>query len=471
MGVRRLVLIVVSMFLLAMCLGYIVNAQGVGRENIYENFELFGRAFQNVRNYYYDTEKIKPRDLIYGAVEGMLEALEDEHSTFLPPAELKYLSEETSGEFGGLGIMIGIRDRVLTVISPMYGTPAWEKHIQPGDMITYINGETTKDLPLNDALRKLRGPVGSTVTITLMRPNQDEPFDVTIKRALIKLETVKTTFLEEEGIAYVKVTQFSENTADMLKQAYSSFKNKPGFKGLIIDLRNNPGGLLTSATEVANLFIPEGLLVYTKGRDADATRSYLASRSRFAIPENLPIAVLVNKGSASASEILAGALQDTKRATVIGETTFGKASVQSIRPLADGSAIKLTVALYYTPAGREINQKGLEPDMRVEIPEYSKDEQRAILRLMNDEHLANFVKAYPAYTGEQLQEFAEMLEKKDIALPLEELERWIYWEKNKIGEPELVNLRFDLQLRKTVECFNNGTIRAAQKLKIFSDIF
>jgi carboxyl-terminal processing protease len=458
------------MLLLAVCLGYIVNAQGVARESIYENFELFGRAFQNIRNYYYDTEKIKPRDLIYGAIQGMLEALEDEHSTFLQPAELKRLSEETSGEFGGLGIFIGIRDRILTVISPIYGTPAWEKHIQPGDRITYIDGVTTKDLPLDEALRKLRGPVGTNVTITLVRPNQDEPFDITIRRALIRIETVKSTFLEKEGLAYIKVTQFSETTAEMLKKAYDSFKNKPGFRGVIIDLRNNPGGLLSAATEVANLFIPEGLLVYTKGRDAESTRAYTANRSRFAIPETHPIAVLVNKGSASASEILAGALQDTKRATIIGETTFGKASVQSIRPLADGSAMKLTVALYYTPAGREINRKGLTPDMLVEIPEYSRAEQRSVLRLMNDEYLSNFVKAHPSYTEQQLREFADMLARRDIVLPLEELERWIHWERNKIGEPELVNLRFDRQLRRAVESLTNGTIRAEPKLRIFSNI-
>jgi carboxyl-terminal processing protease len=458
-----------SMMLLAVCLGFFVNAQGIGRENVYENFEFFGRAFQNVRNYYYDTEKIKPRDLIYGAVKGMLDALEDEHTSFLPPAELKYLSEETSGEYGGLGIVIGIRNRVLTVVSPIYGTPAWEKHIQSGDVISFIDGVTTADLPLNDALRKLRGPAGTSVTVTLLRPNHDEPFDVTIERALIQLETVKTAFLEKEGIAYIKLTQFSENTVDLLKKAYESHKANPLLKSMIIDLRNNPGGLLTSATEAANLFIPEGLLVYTKGREPETTHSYMASRSRFVIPESIPIAVLVNKGSASASEILAGALQDTKRAVIIGETTFGKASVQSIRPLSDGSAIKLTVALYYTPAGREIHQKGLTPDIVVGIPEYSKTEQKALNRLLNEEYLAQFVKQHPVYTKAQLDEFANMLKSKDIDLPPEELERWIYWEKNKIGEPELINLRFDLQLRKAVELLTNGNIQAEKKLQVYSE--
>jgi len=470
MAWRRLVLSVASMLLLALCLGFLVNAQGVGRENVYENFELFGRAFQNVRNYYYDTEKINPRDLIYGAVKGMLEALEDEHTSFLPPADVKSLSESTSGEYGGLGIVIGLRDRALTVISPIYGTPAWEKHIQPGDKITYIDGETTKDILLDDALRKLRGPVGSTVTITIARSNQEEVFDISIKRALIRIETVKTAFLEDEGIAYIKITQFSENTAELLKDAYASVKDKPNLKSLIVDLRNNPGGLLGSATDIANLFIPEGLLVYTKGREAESTRAYMASRSRFLIPENLPIAVLVNKGSASASEILAGALQDTKRATIMGETTFGKASVQSIRPLSDGSAIKLTVALYYTPAGRQIHTEGLTPDIAVEVPEYSAAEQKAVNRLLNDDYLANFIKEHPEYNDRQVREFADALRDKDIVLPPEELERWLYWEKNKIGEPELVNLRFDVQLRKAVECLTNGRIKTEKELKVFSNV-
>jgi len=459
----------VGMMLLAVCLGFIVNGQVIGRDNVYENFELFSKAFQNIRNYYYDTEKIKSKDLIYGGIKGMLEALEDEHTTFLPPAELKSLSEETSGEFGGLGIMIGIREKVLTVISPIYGTPAWEKHIQPGDMITYIDGVTTKDIPLVDAVRKLRGPVGSTVTITIMRPNQDEPFDVIIKRALIRIETVKTAYLEKEALGYIKVTQFSENTEELLRKAYTEFAKKQ-VQGIIIDLRNNPGGLLSAATEVANLFIPEGLLVYTKGREAEPVRRFEAARARAVFDAKIPLVVLVNKGSASASEIVAGALQDTGRAVLLGETTFGKGSVQTIRPMTDGSAIKLTVALYYTPAGRQIHKKGLVPDIVVPVPEYSKVEQKAVLRLMNEDHLAKFLKENPEYTQKQLADFIDVLRKKDIVLPPEEVERWIYWEKNKIGEPELVNLRFDLQLRRAVELFGTGKVRAPEKVRVFSEI-
>lgn len=469
MGIRKIILGAVGMTLLAVCLGFIVNGQMIGRDNVYENFELFSKAFQNIRNYYYDTEKIKSKELIYGGIKGMLEALEDEHTSFLPPAELKSLAEETSGEFGGLGIMIGIREKVLTVISPIYGTPAWEKHILPGDMITHIDGVITKDISLVDAVRKLRGPVGSTVSITILRPNQDEPFDVRIKRALIKIETVKTSYLEKEGLGYIKLTQFSENTEELLRKAYAEFAKKR-LKGIIIDLRNNPGGLLSAATEVANLFIPEGLLVYTKGREAEPVRRFEAARARAIFDVKIPLVVLVNKGSASASEIVAGALQDTGRAVLLGETTFGKGSVQTIRPMTDGSAIKLTVALYYTPAGRQIHKKGLVPDIVVPIPEYGKDEQKAVLRLMNEEHLAKFLKENPNYTQKQLADFIEFLRKKDIVLSAEEVERWLYWEKNKIGEPELVNLRFDVQLRKAVELFGAGTIRAPEKMRVFSEI-
>ncbi len=469
MGKRKLLAGTVGMILLAVCLGFFVNGQVIGRDSVYENFELFSKAFQNIRNYYYDTDKIKSKDLIYGGIRGMLEALEDEHTSFLPPAELKSLSEETSGEFGGLGIMIGIREKVLTVISPIYGTPAWEKHIQPGDMIMSIDGVTTKDIPLVDAVRKLRGPVGSTVTITILRPNQDESFDVVIKRALIRIETVKTAYLEREGLGYIKITQFSENAEELLRKAWAEFSQKQ-IKGVILDLRNNPGGLLSSATEVANLFISEGLLVYTKGREAEPVRRFEASRARAIFDTRIPLIVMVNKGSASASEIVAGALQDTGRAILLGENTFGKGSVQTIRPMMDGSAIKLTVALYYTPAGRQIHKKGLVPDIVVPVPEYSKAEQKAVLRLMNEDHLARFLKEHPEYTAKHLADFVEALRKKDIVLPEEEVERWIYWEKNKVGEPELVNLRFDIQLRKAVELFGNATIKAPGKIRVFTEV-
>lgn len=456
---RRILLwsgsLLVTAVLLGMFFGKNVNA---GSSSMYENLELFNNVFRNVRSYYYDVEKVKSKNLIYGAIKGMLQSLDDEHTTFMTPKEMRALHEDTRGQFGGLGIMIGIRDDKLTVISPLEGTPAWEKHLRAGDVITYIDGKTTKGISLRDAVSKLRGPVGSKVKITIMREGHDEPFDVEIIRAVIRINTVKSTFLKKDNIAYIKLTGFAKNTPRMLAQALDKMLKQHQPKALIIDLRNNPGGLLTAAIRVTDLFLSQGLIVYTKGRDRENDRYFFANEGSTRIPNKLPLAVLVNKGSASASEILSGALQDTRRGVLFGEKTFGKGSVQTIKPLRDGSAVKLTVALYYTPAGRQIHKKGLKPDVTIEVPSYSKEEQKAIFKLINEKHLTRFVRKHPRYTREQVTKLYEELKKKGISITRYELGRWLDWEKNKIGKPRIVNLKYDRQLLKTLEYIRAGKL-------------
>ncbi|MGB9667838.1 MAG: S41 family peptidase [Thermosulfidibacteraceae bacterium] len=328
---------------------------------LYKNLKILAEAI-----HYVETSYVKPisgKDLIYGAIKGMMSTL-DPHSVFMPPDMLKELEVETKGEFGGVGMEITSKDDYIYVVSPIEDTPAWKAGIKAGDRIIKIDGVSTKGMSVMDAVKKLRGPKGTKVTITIMRSGVDKPFDVTIVRDIIKIKSVKYE-MKEDGIAYIKVRNFQETTADELDKALSDLSSKAKIKGIILDLRNNPGGLLSQAVSVSERFLPKGsLIVYTKGRDERDTMRFVAKSDKF---YDYPMVVLVNAGSASASEIVTGALKANRRAIVVGERTFGKGSVQSILPLSDGSAIKLTTAYYYTPDGTCIEEKGIIPD--VEIPD------------------------------------------------------------------------------------------------------
>jgi carboxyl-terminal processing protease len=290
----------------------------------------------------------------------------DPYSTFFTPEEFKEFTSETQGEFGGLGIEITMENNKLIVVTPIEDTPAFKAGIKPGDWIIEIDGEPTDKMTMFQAVKKMRGQPGTKVTLTIFRKGVDKPFKVEMVRDIIKVKSVKTKELENGKIGYIRLTQFQENSADEFEKALKQFKNK---EGIIIDLRNNPGGLLTSAVSIASMLIPKGkLIVYTQGRDPKNKEEFY-SESDPIVPKDVPIAVIVNKGSASASEILTGALKDHKRAIIVGDTTFGKASVQTLIPLQDGSGIKLTVAHYYTPNGNLIMNKGITPDIIVKMTE------------------------------------------------------------------------------------------------------
>jgi carboxyl-terminal processing protease len=316
-------------------------------------------------------ETVDAQKLMYGAVNGMLREL-DPHSSFLKPEDYKELQIETKGKFGGLGIEISVRDGILTVISPLEDTPADRAGVQANDQIIKIDDQPTQDMTLTEAVQKMRGPKGSKVKLTIIRKGERKPLEFELIRDTISIQSVKFRALEP-GYAYVRISSFQSGTSDDLKKALDELENAHHpINGLILDLRNDPGGLLDQAVEVSDEFLDQGLIVYTGGRLESQKMRFEAHKN--SKPRQYPIVVLVNSGSASASEIVAGALQDHKRAIIMGEQTFGKGSVQTVIPLNDGSAIRLTTSLYYTPSGRSIQAKGIEPDILVvrEIPQ--KDE-------------------------------------------------------------------------------------------------
>jgi carboxyl-terminal processing protease len=325
---------------------------------IYPQLEKFTDCLEKIQKYY--VEEVPPEKLIEGAIKGMTSVL-DPHSAYLTKEGYKEMQISTTGSFGGLGIEIGIRDSVLTVITPIEGTPAFEAKILPGDMILKIDDKSTAEMTLEDAVKLLRGPKGTKVTLTILRNPKEKPFDITITRAIIHIESVKAMLLEP-GYGYIRVRQFQVDTTEVIRKALT--ETAPNLKGLVLDLRFDPGGLLGQAIEVSDLFLGEGKIVYTDGRSSEDRKEYIAHKA--GTFEGFPMVVLINGGTASAAEIVAGALQDNKRAVVLGTKSFGKASVQTIIPLSDGSALKLTVARYFTPSGRSIQATGITPDIVVE---------------------------------------------------------------------------------------------------------
>ncbi|MCP9474283.1 MAG: S41 family peptidase [Nitrospira sp.] len=328
----------------------------------YEELKTFSEVLNQIQRHYVD--ETKPKELIQGAIRGMLATL-DPHSAYMTPEMYKEMQVETKGEFGGVGIQIGVKDNRLAVIAPIEGTPAHRAGIKAGDFIVKVNDETTKDLSLMDAVQKMRGPKGSKVSLTVQREGTPEPLVFTLVRDTIKIESVKSKVIEN-NLGYVRLTQFQESTGKDLAKAIKQFKEQK-VQGIIIDLRNNPGGLLTAAVDVSEQFLPSGkLIVYTKSRDGKKDEWFAKAKDQL---DNLPLIVLVNEGSASASEIVAGALQDWGRAVVVGTTSFGKGSVQTILALGDGSGLRLTTAKYYTPKGRTIQSTGITPDIVVKAPQ------------------------------------------------------------------------------------------------------
>ncbi len=332
----------------------------VDKSETYRLLELFGEVFERVRSDY--VEEVPDEKLIEAAVQGMLTSL-DPHSTFLNRKSFRDMQVQTKGEFGGLGIEVTMEGGYVKVVSPIDDTPAFRAGIKAGDLITHLDGESVRGLTLSKAVEKMRGPVNTNITLTIRR-GDNEVFDVTITRDKIRIKSVRHRI--EGNVGYIRITSFSEQTERGLRDAIDKIKAELGDRliGYVLDLRNNPGGLLDQAVLVADAFLDKGEIVSTRGRNKDNAQRYNATPGD--LTEGMPIVVLINRGSASASEIVAGALQDHRRAILLGTRSFGKGSVQTIIPLGRNGAIKLTTQLYYTPSGRSIQAKGIEPDIVVE---------------------------------------------------------------------------------------------------------
>ncbi|MBM4273889.1 MAG: S41 family peptidase [Deltaproteobacteria bacterium] len=324
---------------------------------------VFAQALALVEEQYAEPKPVK--DLVYGAIQGVVSTL-DPHSSFMNPEDFRELQIETKGKFSGIGIEITMKDRILTVVSPIEGTPAYQAGLMAGDQIVKINGQTTKNMSLTEAVKMIRGPKNSKVTLTINREGFTQPRDFSIVREIIPIRSIKARILDG-GIGYIRLSTFQDQTDSDLRAMLKKMQQRLSpFKGLVLDLRNDPGGLLDQAVRVADEFLSSGLIVYTEGRNPQQSMRFYARAGHKLESASVPLVVLINEGSASASEIVAGALKDQKRAVIMGTKSFGKGSVQTIIPLEDGSALRLTTALYYTPSGQVINEKGIIPDILVE---------------------------------------------------------------------------------------------------------
>jgi len=401
-----------------------------------EELRAFTEVFGRIKSDY--VEPVTDKKLITDAIAGMLNGL-DPHSAYLDADAFKDLQVGTHGEFGGLGIEVGMEDGVVKVVSPIEDTPAYQAGIKSGDFIIKLDDTLIKGMSLNDAVKRMRGKPGSKIVLTIIRKDEPKPLEFTLVRAIIKVQSVKSK-LVEPGFGFVRITQFQEKTGENLATALENLvkQNKGPLKGIVLDLRNDPGGLLTGAVAVSSAFLPrDSLVVYTEGRTEDAKMRLTANPENYlrssgeqdylkALPDSfksIPMVVLVNAGSASASEIVAGALQDHKRAVIMGIQTFGKGSVQTVLPLGNGTGIKLTTARYYTPGGRSIQAKGIVPDIVVEDPA-SAGRDSGIFRLREadlDKHLLNDKPAdnKPGNTGKNTPPPADNNEDGAVAKPAE----------------------------------------------------
>jgi len=351
------------------------RAEGAGASLPVEDLRRFTDVYMRIKRNY--VSEVDDRDLLDNAIKGMLSGL-DPHSAYLDEKEFQDLQVGTSGEFGGLGIEVGMEDGFVKVISPIDDTPASRAGIRAGDLIIRLDDTPVKGMTLSDAVNMMRGKRGTDITLTIMREGLDSPLRITVTRDVIRVQSVRWEELEP-GFGYVRITNFQARTARDLVKAVESLRESGPLQGLVLDLRNNPGGVLNGAVGVSDAFLDKGLIVYTEGRLQESQFRYTASPGDVA--SGAPIVVLVNEGSASASEIVAGALQDHKRAVIMGSQTFGKGSVQTILPLAQNTAIKLTTARYYTPLGRSIQAEGIEPDIKVEPLTLARSEESSATRI------------------------------------------------------------------------------------------
>jgi len=439
---RFLVIIVI----LSSIIGLFLFARVQGSDFLSELGPLI-TAYRAIQNEY--IEKVEPSQLMEGAIKGMIESLEDPYSHWMDEEIYNEMKQEKEGEFGGVGIQITIEDNFLTIISPLEGSPASKAGLEPKDRIIKIDGESAEKITLTEAMKKLRGEPGTEVKMTIQRREEENPLEFTITRAIIKFPNIKEETLKE-NIGYIKIVGFTnENTAEDLRKALIKLKTIQ-IEALILDLRYNPGGLLTQAVEVADEFLSSGVIVSIKGRDSSQNQVYSAHQQGEG--EKIPLIILINQGSASASEIVASAIKENKRGILLGEKTFGKGTVQAIIPINKEGAMTLTTAKYYTPSEISIEGEGIEPDIKVEAFKLTEEEKEILVKLKESKLIEEFLIQYPYWEQVDLTSLRSELEKEEITIEKELLQRFLRQEdKNK--DNDILN---DLQLLEAIEILGNS---------------
>ena len=454
--------------LLAVLLILLVSPQVFAQSNSSEEerraLQTFEQVFDFVRNNY--VEEVDPDVLLEGALRGLFESLEDPHSAYLDSDDMRSLTDTTSGEFGGVGMYISKQERdeitgevqerdFVEIVSPIEDTPAYRAGIQAGDLITSIEGESTVELSIDDVVNRLRGEPGTEVTI-MVRRGENLEFPVTLVRDTIEVPTVKSDMIHGD-IGFLRIIQFTAHTADRVKDAIDYFEDN-NYSSMIIDLRSNPGGLLRSVVDVADLFFSNGLIVGTRGRVASENDRYIADRSREVSPD-IPIVVLINPGSASASEILAGAMKDRDRALLLGETTYGKGSVQQIRVLGD-SGFRLTMSRYYTPSGDYIDEVGVSPDIELSEPELSAEEEESYARIRNEGLIDDFLDDVSNPSERQIDQFVADLRDDGVVLNSRTIRRMVRQEvERRDNQSSVYDLDYDVILQEAVRLIEEGEVR------------
>jgi len=411
------------------------------------------QVFNFVQRHY--VEEVDPEVIFEGAMNGIFNALGDPYSVYLPESEMKDLNDTTQGSFGGVGLYISqpASTPYVEVASPIEDTPGWRAGINPGDLIISINGESTDVLSMDEVLSRLRGPPGVVVNLVIRRGEKLE-FPVSLTRAIIEVPTTKHEMIG--NIGYVKLITFTPFTADRAAEAINDFKSK-NYKGVILDLRNNYGGLLNSAVDVASLFLDGGVVVSTRSRIPTENHVFNTRRASL-VASNIPVVVLINRGSASASEIVAGALKDRGRAYLVGEKSYGKGSVQQVFPL-NAAGFKITTAHYYTPSNVNIDKVGIPPDRAISFPEFTDADAEKLGRLISDNRIPSFVKENSGASAAQIENFARTLE-KEYQLELSLLKRLIRNEQNRTVIAPVYDLEYDVQLQEAVNILNSGNYRS-----------
>ncbi len=466
---ERVLWIAVTVFLIAFSVFSLVAPKASALQSNNEVNDYLGRfeyIFQFLLQNYVD--EVPPKQLYEGAMKGMFDSLNDPYSYYLTADDMQKMNDTTMGEFGGVGLYISKPAKNETaddpyakyvrIVSPIEDTPAYRAGLHAGDYITKIEGEPVDDLTIDEVVDRLRGTPGTDVKVTILRGKHIE-FEKKLTRAIIEIPTVKEAMIPG-GIGYLRIIQFTPYTDDRVKEAIRFFE-KHNYKALIIDVRGNPGGLLDTVAKTADFFLSDGVIVSTKSRIKSENEVFRASKS-ILVPKNIPIAVLIDKGSASAAEILAGALKDTGRAVLVGETSFGKGSVQKILPFHDGG-IKLTIAKYYTPSGVNIDKIGIKPDVEVKEKELNEEETKALGRILKEHIISDFVDNNPDITPQMEKDFIKKLHKEGINLDDRILEKLIRNEINlKMDSPPVYDLDYDIVLQEAVRLIKTGQIKGGK---------